>query len=214
MKQKQIIYWVFRAIRIEDNPSLFYAMKLARKHDAYLSIKFFVWPVFESNNLRNMHFLLHGLLEMAKKAKKLNIPLTIIQRIPHEYFEEKIKEDNIIAVISDQHVLNEVLSEQRQVKAVCKQNGASFGVLNTAMVVPVEEASIKLEFAARTIRKKIHEKVNDYITMLPKLTPLDQKLFDTLNQNQVEDILNLPHWKQLSLSELVAGEDAANKQLD
>jgi len=95
MKQKQIIYWAFRAIRIEDNPSLFYAMELAKKQDAYLSIKFFVWPVFESNNLRNMHFLLHGLLEMANKAKTLNIPLQMIQQAPHQYFKENIKKENI-----------------------------------------------------------------------------------------------------------------------
>lgn len=212
--QLQIVYWTFRAIRIEDNPALFYALDQAKKHNAYLSIVFFIWPVFKSNNLRNMHFLMHGLLEMATKAKDLNIPLHIIQQTPHEYFKESILKNNVLSIVSEQHVLNEVLSEQDQVKAVCNQHNIAFDLLNTAMVVPVEEASNKLEYAARTIRKKIHEKLKDHLTLLPKLTPLDQTCNKTLTLDDVQNILNQPHWKQLSLSSLLPGEDAANRQLE
>src|SRR5690554_217242 len=212
--KKKVIYWLFRAVRIEDNPALTYAIKTAVRKDAILEIIFFVWPIFSTANVRNMSFLLHGVAEMAQKSHKLNIELKVIQQAPDLYLKQEIKKQNIISVISEQHVLKEVLAAQEKVKAICTNYDVVFDVVNTAVIVPVEEASNKQEYAAFTIRKKLHHQLANHLAMLPPLNPLDQSACLLFTHDDAEKIAKQSHFTSIKESSLKAGEDAANKCLN
>ncbi len=213
MSKQKIVYWALRAIRVEDNPALFYATQLAKQHDADLEVVFFVWPLFKTANVRSMHFLLSGVLEMAQKLKQLNIPLKVIELAPNEYFSNE--HDNMLCVINEQHVLKPVLDAQAKTKEVLNKHKISFDNINTATVVPVEIASNKCEFAARTIRPKIMGLVDQYLYLLPKIKPLDQQCLTVFGEDQFNTIMSKhSYWQNLSLSSLKPGEQAANDQLE
>jgi len=83
-------------------------------------------------------------------------------------------------------------------------------------IVPCWVTSDKLEFAARTIRPKIHRYLSDYLDEFPVLTPMDAGVFDELSSNfDIEDLLS-----QMNLDDSVTpvdtflpGEQAARSQL-
>ncbi len=212
--KKKVVYWLFRAIRVEDNPALMYAVKKAERQNAMLEINFFVWPVFSSANVRNMSFLLHGVAEMAQKCEKLNIELHVIQQAPDVYFIENIQNQHILAIVSEQHVLKEVLQEQDKVRHACSIYHVSFDVVNTAVIVPVEEASLKQEYAAFTIRKKLHSKMNQHIKMLPEIEPLNQRVQLLFTHEDAKKIVHSALFEAVKESSMHPGEDAANVCLD
>ena len=212
---KKVVYWLLRAIRVEDNAALNYAIDLAIKQKAILEINFFIWPLFSTANTRNMHFLLSGVLEMAQKCAELNIELQIKETSPADYFKKAIIEQNIIAIVNEQHVLKEVLSIQNQVRNICKENNIMLDLMNTAIIVPVEEASDKLEYAAFTIRKKLHSKYKEHAQLLPYPKALHQEVKNHVQYYDLDEWLSKhKHIQKLSLSLLKPGEDAANECLD
>ena len=211
---KPVIYWTSRALRVRDNPALSYAQQLACEKKAPLKVVFVVYPHFPNANERNMHFLLTGLQEMQYKLKELNIPCLCILQDPVVYFQEHIQEFE--AIVMDHHVLKPVISIQKRVIEIARNENAKIFVLSVATVVPVEVASPKLEFAARTFRPKIMGQYKDWlqesepiITHVYNQNSLDTPLID------VEAIISAyPHWKKLKRSTLIPGEDAAFDQLE
>ena len=213
MKQKKVVYWTLRAIRVEDNPALYYANQLADQYDAVLEVKFFVWPLFKTATTRSMHFLLTGVLEMATTLSKLNIPLEVVEMAPYDYFEQQQHKD-IISVVSEQHVLKPILQVQSKTREVLAKHAIAFETINTATVVPVEIASNKCEFAARTLRPKIMRLYEDFLHLLPPINVRQQLCPSSFNRDQLQGLMTKnTSWKECPLSFLSAGEQAANRQL-
>jgi deoxyribodipyrimidine photo-lyase len=211
---KPVIYWTSRALRVRDNPALSYAQHLAYEKKAALKVVFVVYPHFPYANERNMHFLLSGLQEMQHKLKQLNIPCHCILQDPVEYFQEHIQEFE--AIVMDHHVLKPVIATQKRVIELANKEHVDTFVLSVATVVPVEVASPKLEFAARTFRSKI---MNQYKVWLKESEPIINHEFNLNDCSfpiiDVDVIINAhPHWKKLKKSSLIPGEDAAYNQLD
>ena len=211
---KPVIYWTSRALRVRDNPALSYAQHLACEKKAPLKVVFIVYPHFPNANERNMHFLLSGLQEMQHKLKELNIPCLCILQDPVTYFEEHIHDFE--AIVMDHHVLKPVIETQKRVIELAKKENVKTFVLSVASVVPVEIASPKLEFAARTFRPKI---MGHYKAWLKESEPIKTHEYnlDTLEIPliDVEAIIHAhPHWKKLKRSTLIPGEEAAYHQLE
>jgi deoxyribodipyrimidine photo-lyase len=211
---KPVVYWTSRALRVRDNPALSYAQHLALEKKAPLKVVFVVYPQFSYANERNMHFLLSGLKEMQGKLKRLNIPLDCILQDPVEYFNKHTQDFE--AIVMDHHVLKPVIKTQKRVIEHAQTMNVKTYVLSVAPVVPVEVASPKLEFSARTIRPKI---MGQYKAWLQESEPVIAHQFNDENLEisdiDVESIINAhPHWKQLKRSTLKPGEDEAYKQLE
>jgi deoxyribodipyrimidine photo-lyase len=211
---KPVIYWTSRALRVKDNPALSLAQHLAIQQRRPLKVVFVVYPHFPNANVRNMHFLLEGLKEMQVKLQKLNIPLECVLSDPVAYFMANL--DTIGELVMDHHVLKPVIQVQKQVLKLCQDLNVKTHVVSVATVVPVEVASPKLEFAAKTFRPKIMKIYKDWLNEVGAIEfhPFnnDQK-FD--NNIDVEAIIKShPHWKSLPLSHLIPGEDAAIAQLN
>lgn len=212
--KKPIVYWTSRALRVRDNPALSLAQHLAISMQRPLKVVFIVYPHFPYANVRNMHFLLSGLKEMQTTLHSLHIPLECVLSDPIEYFKSTVKE--IHSLVMDHHVLKPVLKTQDIVINLCKQQHISAHRVSVATVVPVDLASPKLEFAAKTFRPKI---MKIYEEWLNEADPIvmhpynEESLFPILID--VEKIIEAhPHWKSLPLSTLVAGEKAGYQQLD
>jgi deoxyribodipyrimidine photo-lyase len=212
MMEKVVIYWMSRAIRMSENPALVEACVTAKEHGAKLIVVFALIPNFPYANTRNMDFLLRGLAEVSDKLSEKGIPLYLHQGFPVNAFEHILKEYRIISIINEHHVLNPFLSSQDQVKEWCLYQDVDFHLVNTACVIPVEEASNKLEFAAKTIRPKIMSKYKGY---LDEIYFNYSQQMDTSKRFIADDIESLlQNYPKLSLSSLAPGEDAANRALN
>jgi deoxyribodipyrimidine photo-lyase len=216
MSQKRILYWVSRAPRVHDNPALITAQRIAMEKQLPLEVLFNVYPKFPFANERNMHFLLSGVDEFAQKLKPYNIPFHLRFGNVVEQLEHLHREQAIDTLITEHQVLRPLRNTHALVDALAQRLSIEFKRVNTACVVPVDVASPKLEFAARTFRPKILKLYHRYLDPLPALHPhpFPAQHAPTLSSTWVEEaLLNHPHWKRLSRSHLKPGEDAALAQL-
>lgn len=214
MKQKTILYLVSRAIRFKDNQALYTAQKKALNQNAQLICLFNYYPNYPYANLRNMHFLLSGLLEMSQKLNKHNIPLLFRQGYLIENINDLRNDFDITNIITEQHVLKPILKAHDLLSEYCYSNMIEFLKVNTACVVPVDETSLKLEYAAKTIRPKIMSKYKSYLLNFYPIQIHPQSInIESFNQIQFNNFFAQNKLEELSLSKLIPGEDAANAQL-
>ena len=214
MKQKTILYLVSRAIRSKDNQALYTAQKKALNQNAQLICLFNYYPNYPYANLRNMHFLLSGLLEMSQKLNKHNIPLLFRQGNLIENINDLRNDFDITNIITEQHVLKPILKAHDLLSEYCYSNMIEFLKVNTACVVPVDETSLKLEYAAKTIRPKIMSKYKSYLLNFYPIQIHPQSInIESFNQIQFNNFFTQNKLEELSLSKLIPGEDAANAQL-
>ncbi|PKM63705.1 MAG: deoxyribodipyrimidine photolyase [Firmicutes bacterium HGW-Firmicutes-20] len=211
MKESIVVYWMSRAIRVDENPALVEACKTAKEHGAKVIVVFALIPNFPYANTRNMDFLLRGLAEVSDKLAKKSIPLFLYQGQALVAFEHFQKEYHILSIINEHHVLKPFLSSQEKVREWCLYQDVDFNLINTACVVPVEEASGKLEFAAKTIRSKITNKYKEYLDEINLDYSQQMDTSGRFTTDQIETLLS--NYPQLILSKLTPGEDAANQVL-
>lgn len=211
MRERVVVYWMSRAIRVMENPALIEAAKHAKQQGAKLIVVFALIPDFPYANTRNMDFLLRGLAEVSEKLAQKGIPLFLFQGIITDALNHFQERYHILSIINEHHVLRPFLNVQQTVREWCLYQDADFTLVNTACVVPVEQASPKLEFAAKTIRPKIMVKYEEYLDEVS----LDYiQVMDTSGRfKEIEITALLDNYPQLNLSPLTPGEDAANKQL-
>lgn len=215
MKQKTVLYIVSRAIRVNDNQALYTAQKKALLNNHQLICLFNYYPNFPYANLRNMHFLLSGLLEMSTKLIKLNIPLLLRVGNISDTLNDINKEFDISSIYTEHHVLKPILKNQSIISEFCYNHKIDFYKVNTSCVVPVEEVSLKLEYAAKTIRPKILSKYKPYLLNQYPIQNHPQSIqIKNFDQNQFEEFFIQQKLEPLPISKLIPGEDAANAQLN
>lgn len=209
---KKVIYWCSRAIRLHENPALEVAYHTALNNKCTLEVHFFALKEFPYANARNMHFLLSGLLELSAKLKELNIPLIVSQDLPLDFFNKH--RESIHSIITEQASLRYVRLLHESVKTFSKENNISFQRVNTASVVPIEIASNKLEYAARTFRPKILSKYKDFIQESEPISKMNQSYDLFFDEKAFDELYNVyAHLDPQPVDWLKAGEDAALKQL-
>jgi deoxyribodipyrimidine photo-lyase len=212
MRENAVVYWMSRAIRVKENPALVQASEIARENGAKLIVVFALIPDFPYANTRNMDFLLRGLAEVSDKLAQKGIPLFLYQGYPVQAMDHFQKEFRIITIVNEHHVLKPFLSSQEKVREWCLYQDVDFNLVNTACVIPVEEASGKLEFAAKTIRSKIMNKYKAYLGEADSDFSQTMDTSKRFKADQVEILLgNYPH---LTRSRLIGGEDAAYQTLN
>ena len=216
MKHPTILYWVSRALRTHDNQAFHQAQQIALNQNAQLIILFNAYPKYPHANLRNMDFLLKGLAEMSAKCAALNIPLYFRVGNILDHLTDLNKDFDIQHIITEAHVLRPILAVQALVSNWAYTSNIRFTKVNTACVVPVQIASPKLEFAARTFRPKILKQYKEYLNQDLSLIPhpQDLSLGDRFTTNDIDTFYQNHPLMPLSISKLTPGEDAAIKQLN
>ena len=78
-KKGQVVYWMSRDQRVEDNWALLYAQELALQMRASLAVVFCLVPQFLNATLRQFSFMLRGLEQVEKSLRDLKIPFLALQ---------------------------------------------------------------------------------------------------------------------------------------
>ncbi|CAL8319080.1 unnamed protein product [Arctogadus glacialis] len=161
-----ILYWMSRDHRIQDNWALIHAQQLAveEKLPLHICVCLLV-PKSELSTLRHYHFMLKGLEEVAKECKELDIQFHLL-RAPGEVLPGFVSDRGLGVVVTDFSPLRGPLKALESLRKSLPEDIPLIQV-DAHNIVPCWVASIKLEYAARTIRGKITKLLPEFLTEFP-----------------------------------------------
>ncbi|XP_057365381.1 deoxyribodipyrimidine photo-lyase-like [Daphnia carinata] len=161
-----VLYWMSREQRVQDNWALLYAQRLALKMKLPLHVCFCLVPTFLGATIRQFGFMLKGLEEVEAECQKLQIQFHLLKGDSQTCVPNLIKKLKLDAVVADFSPLRVPLSWIDKVKESIPED-VPFCQIDAHNIVPVWVASDKQEIGARTIRKKIHDKLDEFLTDFP-----------------------------------------------
>ncbi|MGM0436225.1 MAG: deoxyribodipyrimidine photo-lyase [Bacillota bacterium] len=148
---KYVLYWMQHTQRIHDNGSLIYAIREANRLDKPLKVLFVISKTFPEGADRHYHFMLEGLHDLRASFKEMGVDFTVelgkfLDIVP-TYL------NNAALMVMDKAYTRELRALRNHV--VKRAKALKTVEVESDLSVPVELASNKLEYAARTIRKKL-----------------------------------------------------------
>ena len=187
-KGKYVLYWMQQSQRAEYNHALEYAIREADYLELPLVVVFGITQRYPDANLRHYSFMLEGLRETQEALRKRGIQFVLRMQPPREAAVEMGK--NAAQIVVDRGYLR-LQREWREY--VARKASCRVTQVESDVVVPVEVASGKEEYAARTIRNKIHSHLGYFLVPLEESTPRRDSLgfkFDGLDPTDVDSILD------------------------
>jgi deoxyribodipyrimidine photo-lyase len=198
-----VIYQMCRDIRAHDNDALLFAQELATQHGGQLIVNYVIWNyMWEGATRRFYDWVIPSLEEVEKELRAHNIPLIVIfenERFFTKKTFEKVPE-HIGAVVVDQLPLHFMKKWKEQF--LTHHKNIPLYEVDAHNCIPVWELSEKQEFAAHTIRRKVHAKLPEFLEEYGKLAKHEpnQGLLKTIPEVNWEDIS-----KKIICDEAVSG---------
>ncbi len=207
-----VAYWMSRDQRAHDNWALLYAQQLAQERRVPLLVVFCLVPEFLGAAWRHYAFMLEGLEQVARELEDHRIPFHLIQGEPGQVIPGWIKDLEVGLLVTDFDPLRVKRNWKKQVG-----EGLTIPVLEVDAhnIVPGWVASDKQEYAAYTIRPKIHRALEEFLTPLPALQKHEVSAGDRGTGVEVKKLLkSLPLDREVPPVEwLQPGEQAAREHL-
>ena len=152
-----VLYWMQSSQRAACNPALEYALEQANDLDLPLLVCFGL-TAFPEANARHYGFMLDGLAEVRRALIARGIGFVIRKSPPHHLVRDLA--DRAALVVCDRGYLR----IQRAWRAHLADGfDRRLVQVEGDVVVPIERASGKHEYAARTIRPRIERILDDYL---------------------------------------------------
>jgi deoxyribodipyrimidine photo-lyase len=139
-------------------------------------------------NLRHYTFMLEGLKDVQEALKERGIKMFVRKDSPEEVALEAGKDASLI--ITDRGYMR---PQKKWRKKVAREAGCLVTQVESDVVVSVELASGKREHAARTLRPKIDEYLEDFLVELKPTKPEKQSLnmqADGLDLSDIQKVLD------------------------
>ena len=166
-----VLYWMQEAQRVEHNHALEYAVQRANELEQRLLVVFGLTDGYPEANLRHYTFMLEGLKDVEEALEERKIKLVGRRGSPDEVVLDLGKDASLI--VCDMSYLR---PQKEWREKVAEGAGCLVVQVETEVVVPVELASNKQEHAARTLRPKIREHLDDFLVELEPTTVGKQSL--------------------------------------
>ena len=162
-----VLYWMQQSQREQSNPALECAARWANRLGKPLVVAFCLVADYPDANRRHFAFMLEGLAETARRVEKRGVRFIARLGAPPKIIAELAEKAALI--VCDRGYLRHQVAWRRELqKSVAKR----ILQVESDVIVPIECASDKREWAARTIRKKINNRVDDFVRRL-SATSLD-----------------------------------------
>ncbi len=165
---RYVLYWMQQSQRAEFNHALEYAIQQANQHGLRLAVCFGLTDDYPEANARHYRFMLEGLQDTATALRRRKIALVVRKGAPDAVALQLARDAAL--VVCDRGYLRHQRDWRRR---VAEEAGCPVVQVESDVVVPVEVTSPKAEYAARTIRPKIHTHLDDYLIEL-RTTALDK----------------------------------------
>lgn len=158
---RYVLYWMQASQRAEYNHALEYAVERANDLNLPLVVFFGISERYPGANRRHYLFLLEGLREVRDTLRERGIPLVVRRTSPEKGALELCRDAALLAVDRG------YLRTQRKWRAhVARHAPCPVIQVESDVVVPVETASQKEEYAAATLRPKLSRALGAFLVPL------------------------------------------------
>ncbi|MGO8759675.1 MAG: deoxyribodipyrimidine photo-lyase [Terracidiphilus sp.] len=127
-----VVYWMQRALRVQDNPALDVAIEAANLLGLPVVVYFGVIPNYPNANLRHYHFLQQGLRDAAEDAAELGVDF-VVCRAPEASLEAFLEEVRAALLVGDENPCRE---PERWRRALARRLKIPYWTVDADVVVP------------------------------------------------------------------------------
>jgi deoxyribodipyrimidine photo-lyase len=181
-KGNHVLYWMQQSQRAQYNHALEYAIQQANRLDQGILVGFGLTDNYPEANLRHYTFMLEGLKETQASLVKRGIKMVVRKGQPAEIVLALGR--NASMIVCDRGYLKH---QKKWRTRVARQADCRVVQVESDVVVPVEVVSEKAEYAARTIRPKIHRNLETYFEELKPTRPKHNSLKFTIKGIDLSD---------------------------
>ncbi len=161
-----VLYWMQQSQRAEENHALEFAIQQANERHQPLLVIFGLTDDYPEANLRHYRFMLEGLQETRRSLAERGIKMVVRRGHPVNVALHAGKEASLI--VCDRGYVRHQKSWRAD---VAEQADCRVIQVEGDVVAPVEVVSHKAEYAARTIRPKIHHHLERFLVDVPTIQP-------------------------------------------
>jgi len=162
-----VLYWMQASQRAECNHALEFAVQRANERGLPLLSIFVLIPDYPDSNRRHKRFLLEGLQHTVKACEQRGVRLLVRRGDPVDTVSQCAADAAVL--VADRGYLRH---QKEWRKRLAESVACPMFQVESDVVVPVETASNKAEYAARTIRPKLMKRLDEFLVDL-RTTPLD-----------------------------------------
>ena len=192
-----VLYWLQASQRAEDNWALEFAVQQANDLGKPLLVAFGLTDDYPEANLRHYAFMLEGLSEVQASLKRRNIKM-VLQRGSPDEIAIRLGKDACL-VVTDRGYLR---IQKAWRENVAQELDCKLIQIEDNVVVPVNTASDKREYGARTIRPKIHKQLEKFLVELDTTSVNKSSLNLSVDGEDLSDPVGLA--KKLKLEQQVS----------
>jgi deoxyribodipyrimidine photo-lyase len=182
-KGAYVLYWMQASQRAEYNHALEFTILKANELRRPLIVFFGITDHFPEANERHYAFMLEGLREVKQSLEKRGIQMVILHKSPEVGAVQLAKKASLAVV--DRGYLR--IQKQWRNDAA-NQMDCPLIQVESEVIVPVEEASPKEEYAAATLRPKINKKLIYFLVPLNQREPAISSLSMDIDSFDIDDI--------------------------
>ena len=161
-----VLYWMQQSQRAVHNPALTYGVEWANERGLPLIVVFGLMDDYPEANLRHYTFMLEGLRETQATLAEHGLRMIVRHGSPDEVALSYA--DRAAMVVTDRGYLRH---QKHWRSRVAREAACPVVQVEGDVVVPVETVTDKAEYAARTIRPKIHEHLERFLQLPDPPTP-------------------------------------------
>jgi deoxyribodipyrimidine photo-lyase len=162
-----VLYVVARDVRVQDNWALLHALNLANSRQVPLLVLFAVAPMFNNGSARHNEWMVQGLQELARSLSTYHIPFFVACGPWVATVTEFVERYTVGEVVLDFNPLQPVRDWR---EGLAQALAVPVTVVDAHNIVPCAVASPKAEFAAYTLRPKIHRVLGEYLRPFPAMS--------------------------------------------
>jgi deoxyribodipyrimidine photo-lyase len=176
-----VVYWMSRDQRVQDNWALIFSQQLAKEKKKSLVVIFNLVSDFLGGTIRQYGFMLKGLQEVESELEKYGVPFVLLQGKPATEIPGFIMKNNVSVLVTD---FDPLRIKRTWKKEVAEKIKIPFYEVDAHNIVPCLYVSDKAEFAAYTIRPKIHKLLPEFLDEFQLIQKMKQS--HTLPINRVD----------------------------
>jgi deoxyribodipyrimidine photo-lyase len=163
---RYVLYWMQQSQRAAHNPALEHAVQHANAAGVPVLVVFGLMDDYPEANRRHYTFLLEGLQETATALAERGLSLVVRHGAPDEV--ALAYADDATVLVTDRGYLRH---QKRWRRRVAEAAPCRVVQVEGDVVVPVAAATDKAEYAARTLRPKIHEHLDRFLAPVEPTEP-------------------------------------------
>ena len=160
---KCVLYWMQRTQRGRENEALNHAIEQANSLKLPIICAFSLYDQFPNAERRHFRFMIQGLIDASRELSEKNVPFIIRFGHPPQIINQLVTEIQPALIVSDENPLK-IPTLWRE--SLAQEVKVAFHLVDSDVVIPTRHF-IKEEYAARTIRPKIHKVLASYLKPVP-----------------------------------------------